>query len=117
MNDKPEEFILQAWKAQLDSGLRAIEALVEGATQIHEAQLEAATAAHADAVATQKAMASASSPDELMRLQAEWTRANAEKCLAYWRCMYETTMQTNAEVAKCLCGQAAAPGGEKRAQA
>ena len=118
MSSKPQEFIMQAWKQQLDAGLRAVEALVEGATRMHEVQLEAATQAHADAVATQQAIAAASSPADILRLQAEWAQSNASRCVAYWRCLQEAAAETNAEVAKCLCVPAVitgnTTGGEKR---
>lgn len=51
MTAKPEDFLLQAWKQQLDLGLRLAGTIVGGA----------------------------------IKLQSDWTRANAEKCAAYWR--------------------------------
>jgi phasin family protein len=106
MNADPQQFMMEAWKQQLDAGLRAIEALVEGATRMHEMQLEAATQAHADAIATQKAIAGATSPAEILRLQAQWTQSNAGKCVEYWRSLQEAATQTGAKVAGCLCAPA-----------
>lgn len=106
MDGNPQEFMMQAWKQQLDAGLRAIEAMIEGATRMHEMQLEAATQAHADAVATQKAIAGATSPAEILRLQAQWTQSNAGRCVEYWRCLQQAATETNAKVAGCLCGPA-----------
>ena len=103
MDGNPQEFMMQAWKQQLDAGLRAIEALVEGATRMHEVQLEAAMQAHADAVATQRAIAQAASPAEILRLQAQWTQSNAGQCVAYWRSLQEAAAETNAKVTGCLC--------------
>jgi phasin family protein len=104
---KPEEFFLDAWKQQLDTGFRVIERLVEGATKLHEAQLEAACAAHADLVATQKKIAQAANAAEVLKLQAEWAGANLESCLAYWRQMYEAASATNEEIVSCAQRKAA----------
>ncbi|HEV8109734.1 MAG TPA: phasin family protein [Burkholderiales bacterium] len=95
----PEDFLVQAWKQQLDLGLRLIETMVEGAIKLREVQIEAATGAHADAVATRKSIAGASDLAQVIRLQAEWTRANAEKCAAYWRDLYEVATRTQGELA------------------
>lgn len=81
----PENLLLQAWKQQLDIGFRAIETILEGATKLHEAQLDAACGAHADAVATHKALAQATNASELLRLQAQWAAANARHWAEYWR--------------------------------
>jgi len=99
MNRNTEDFLVQAWKQQLDAGLRMIETIVEGATKLHEVQIEAAADAHADAVATQKAIAAATDMSQLLKLQAEWTRANAEKCGAYWRELFGVVAQTQAALA------------------
>jgi phasin family protein len=107
MTVKPEEFLVQAWRKQLDTGLRVIETITEGATKIHEAQLEAATDAHADAEATRKAMAAATDAAQLFRLQAEWARANVAKSAAYWHSLYQIVAETGTELAKCLYSQAA----------
>jgi phasin family protein len=99
---KPEDMFMQAWKAQLDAGLRVLETITEGAIRMHEAQLEAATEAHADADATRKALAAATDASQVMKLYAEWARANAEKSLAYWRSLLQAGTQTDAAVAKCV---------------
>jgi phasin family protein len=104
---KPEDFFLQAWKQQLDTGFRVMETLLEGATKLHEAQLEAACSAHADLVATQKTMAQAASASELLRLQAQWAGANVESGMAYWRRIHEAMNATNAEVVSCMQKRAA----------
>ncbi len=104
---KPDEFFLDAWKQQLDAGFRVIETLVEGATKLHEAQLEAACAAHADLVATQKKIAAAASVSELLKLQAQWAGANMESCIAYWRQMYEAVSDTNEDIVNCMQRKAA----------
>lgn len=97
-----------AWKRQLDAGFRLLETLLEGATRLREAQLEAATEAHAAAVATQKSLAGAAGMGELLQLQTQWAAANAEQCLAYWRAMYEIAAEIGGELMKCACSQAPA---------
>jgi phasin family protein len=99
---KPEEYVMDAWKQQLDAGLRMVEALVEGATRIHEVQIDAAAETHADAVATQKALARAGDPSEIVRLQSEWASANARRCLAYWRDLHAAALQTQSEMLRCM---------------
>ena len=89
MGAQPEDLFVQAWKAQLDAGLRAIETITESAIRVHEAQLEAATVAHADAEATRKAIAAASDASQLTKLCAEWARTNAGKSFAYWRSLLQ----------------------------
>lgn len=103
-----EDLLATAWKRQLDAGFCLLETLLEGATRLREAQLEAATEAHAAAVATQKALSGASGAAQLLALQAQWTRANAEQCMAYWRAMYEVTAETGAELVKCAFSKAPA---------
>ena len=93
---------MQAWKAQLDAGLRVFETLTEGAIRIWEAQLEAATQAHADVEATRKAIAGAADAEQVMKLYGEWARANTEKSLACCRSFVEVVAETDKEVVKCV---------------
>jgi phasin family protein len=106
MTSKPQDFLMQAWKKQLDAGLGMIEAVIEGATKIHDTQLQAAAQAHGDAEATRKAIAAATDLSQIFKLQTEWARANAQKSLVYWRSMVETVGETDAELVKCMCSQA-----------
>jgi phasin family protein len=94
------DFVLQVWKRQLDSSFRLAETLIEGATKLHQMQLEAATEAHADAEATRKSIAAATDASQLLSLQAAWMRANLDKCAAYWRAMYGVAAETQTELAK-----------------
>jgi phasin family protein len=94
--------MLSTWKSQLDAALRITEAIIEGSTRMHEVQIEAATEAHADAVATQKALAAAGDPAALLRIQTEWMVANQRKSMEYWRNLYQVAAQTNAEVMQRL---------------
>ena len=106
-----EKLFMQTWKTQLDAGLRMFEAIAEGAMRIYEAQLEAMTEAHADAEATRKAIVAATDPAQVMKLCAEWARANTEKSLACCRSFAETVAETDREVVKCVGTPIALPEG------
>lgn len=112
MTSKPKDVVMQAWKKQCDAGLSAIEALVEGATKIHEIQLQAAATAHADLEATRKAAAAATDPSQILKLQADWLRSSTQKSMAYWSALAQTVGETDAALVKCACSQApvALPG-------
>jgi phasin family protein len=114
MTPKPEDFLLQAWKQQLDIGLRLVETMVEGAVRMRQVQLEAATETQSNAAKTRKSVADASDLAQLVRLHSEWTRANVQKCAAYWRDLYEVAARTQGEFASRAGVQppAAAVGGE-----
>ncbi len=112
MASKSDDFLVQVWKQQLDTGLRVMEALVEGATKLREMQLEAAAEAHADLDATRKSIAAASDVARLLELQTEWARANVQRCADYWRSFYDLAARTQADIAGCLAARplaAAAP--------
>ncbi len=102
MEPVAQDVMLKTWKQQLDTAFRMIEAVTEGAERLHETQLGAAAATHADAVATQQAALRAKDAAELAQLQLQWARANVEKSLAYWRAMYENAVQTGTQLAACL---------------
>lgn len=102
MADDQPNAMLDTWKHELDAAMRLTEAVIEGSERMREVQLEAAVAAHADAVATQKALAAASTPAELMRIQTEWLAANQKKSMQYWKSLYEAAAETNAHVLKCM---------------
>jgi phasin family protein len=102
MEKTTDNAMMDAWKRQLDASMRLTEAIIEGSTRMHEVQIEAATEAHADAVATQKALAEAKSPDQLLRIQTEWLVANQRKSMEYWKGLYEAAAATNAQLMGCL---------------
>lgn len=97
-----QDVMLKTWKQQIDTAFRVIEALTESAERMHETQLEAAAGAHADAVATQQSALKAKDAAELAQVQLQWSRANAEKAIAYWRAMYEHAVQASTELAACV---------------
>lgn len=102
MAEPTDKTLLASWKRQLDAAMRLTEAVIEGSERMREVQLEAAAEAHADAVATQKALAAAQSPQELLRIQAEWLAENQRKSMQYWKSLYEAAAETNAQMMKCL---------------
>jgi hypothetical protein len=91
----PEDVLMNAWKQQIDMGLRVSVAALETVVRISEAQLGAAVEAHASFLAMQRALHNARDPAELMRIQAEWMRANMERALAYWRSIFQSAMPGN----------------------
>jgi len=94
--------MLDAWKRQLDAAMRLTEVVIEGSERMREVQLEAAAAAHADAVATQQALAKAATPEALLRIQTEWLAANQKKSMAYWKALYDAAAETHAAMAECI---------------
>lgn len=110
MTATTDSAMLDTWKRQLDAAMRLTEVVIEGSERMREVQIEAAADAHADAVATQKALAAAASPAELMRIQTEWLAANQRKSMAYWKSLFECAAETNAQVMRCL-GESAPKGG------
>ena len=97
---------LDAWKKQIDTALQLVEALAEGAMKAHETQLEAATDAHANAVATRQSIAKTADPIELARIQSQWAIHNIEHAGAYWRALFTVVLETNSSLLKCACAQA-----------
>lgn len=97
---RADDMLLQAWKLQLDTGLRAAEAMFEGAIRMHEAQIEAAAQAHAAAEATRRALAGARDAQALLELQAQWCSGNLQQCIDYWRTMQQSAMQANTDILK-----------------
>ena len=108
MITQPNEFLMQAWKQQVDGCQLTFETLVEAATKLREVNLETAANVRADFEATGKAIASATDPARVLELQAQWARANAEKCAAYWRKVYEIGAQTQASLARSMVPASAA---------
>ena len=112
-----DDFLVQVWKQQLDTGLRVMEALVEGATKLREIQLEAAARAHADLDATRKSVAAATDIGRLLELQAEWARANTQRCAEYWRSLYDVAARTQADIAGSVVRRLPAPAAAPAAPA
>jgi phasin family protein len=92
-------------KRQVEAGLAVLEAIAAGSRKLQEMQLKAATEAHAAVEAMQKRVAEGADGQELWRLQSEWMSASVEKSLAYWRELYQTSVETESTIAKILAAQ------------
>ena len=101
---------LGAWKKQFDTALQLVETMTEGAAKMREWQLQAAVDAHANATATQKAAAKAGDPAGLLSAETQWMQHNVEQAASYWRILFETGLETNANLLKCLLQQQSAQG-------
>ncbi|HMA88446.1 MAG TPA: TIGR01841 family phasin [Burkholderiales bacterium] len=108
MEAKADEVAVKALKGQLDTALRVIEAITEGSMKMRDAQLTAATEAHADAAATLKLLEKATDPQELTRIQSEWLAAGLQKSLGYWTALFTTMVETQTNIAKCMAQPAQA---------
>jgi phasin family protein len=100
---------MEPWKIPFDTTLKLVEALTEGAMKMHETQLESATDAHANAEATRQSIASAGDPAAIMQLYAQWAQHNGAHAVAYWRALFDASLETHAALLKCL-GAAGTPG-------
>ena len=94
-----------ALKQQIECGFAVLDAITEGSRKLQEAQLKAATEAHAAVEAIHKRLAESGDGQELWRLQSEWMSVSLEKSLAYWRQLYETAIETESSVARLLARQ------------
>lgn len=105
MTATPGDLAIKACKQQLETAVGVIEAITEGSKRMREAQLKAATEAHASVEALHKRIAGAGDAQELWRIHSEWSSANLGKALAYWRELYEIALATQSSIAKCLSQQ------------
>jgi len=94
-----------ALKRQLESGLAVLEAITESSRKLQQAQLKAATEAHAAVEEMHRRVSQSGDAQELWRLQGEWMSASMEKSLAYWRELYQTAIETETSIAKLLAAQ------------
>lgn len=106
MGATTEDIAIKAWKDQFDTALRVIEAITEGSIKVRDAQLTAATEAHADAAATLELLHKASDPQALSRIQSDWLAASVEKSLGYWLALFTAVVETQASIARCISPQA-----------
>jgi hypothetical protein len=85
MTAKPNDPMMNAWKQQVGTALKVVEAITEESRKMHEFQLAAAVETHASAVATRERLEKAADAQEFWRIQNEWWTANLNRSLAYWR--------------------------------
>ena len=98
----PTDTALNAWKRQIDTGLRIAEAFVEGAERTREIQLGAAVDAHAWLEASRKALAGEIGPTELVALQSRLATDNLVKMGDYWNRLVANARDTQARIVKIL---------------
>lgn len=105
MTATPGDLAITACKQQLETAVGVIEAITEGSKRMREAQLKAASEAHASAEALHQRIAGAGDAQELWRIDSDWTWVNLGRSLAYWRELCEIALATQASIAKCLSQQ------------
>lgn len=101
MADGPDQ-ILEQWRKHSEAGLRMMDAVVEAATRMREAQLAAAQETHQRMQALQRSLASAKSAQELWGEQWNWALGCAEQSAAYWRNLFEAMNEANGKVMRCM---------------
>lgn len=101
MNDGTEQFF-EAWKKQVETSARIMDAVVDGTAKLRTAQLTAAKETHERTQALEKALADAKSAQELWGAQWNWALASCERSAAYWRSLFEAMTQANGDVARCM---------------
>jgi phasin protein len=98
---KPDDFLMKAYRQQIVTGLRLLEALTAESKKLREYQVAAAAEANAAAAAARGRFEAATEVQELWRIQGEFVQASTEKSVAYWRAMYEAAARMQAAAARC----------------
>jgi hypothetical protein len=93
--------ILEAWKRQLDRGVRMLDAVVESGARVRAMQLSAAHDTHERICALEKSLAQAKSAQELCDLQWQWALASSERAAAYWRAWFKSMTDAGRALADC----------------
>lgn len=101
---------LNAWKGQFETALKIVETLTEASVKLRERQLEEAADAHASAVAAHQSAGKDADVTELLLTESRWMQHNLEHAAAYWRSLFETSLEANATLVKCLLEQLPATG-------
>jgi hypothetical protein len=110
--------MLQNWKEQLDTGIKMIDAVVQGAMEMRTSQLAAAADMHNRDLDAEKSVMGAKTISDLMLIQLNWMTANMERSMAYWNQMFQAAGDANAKLAECLREhERAGGGGQKKAGA
>ena len=110
--DSGTDQAFEAWKQQVNSGLRILDTLVEGTAKMHTTQLSAANETHERMREAGKLLAGAKNPQELWNAQWEWAMGNCERSGAYWRSLFETMTEANARLLASVQENAATVAGE-----
>ena len=109
MTTKPEDLMMNAWKQRAGTVLRLVEAIAEESRKLREFQLAAAVETHARAAATRESLAKALDVQEVWRIQTEWSSANLNTSIAYWREVWGA----GARMQACLARGLGVPAGEE----
>lgn len=91
-----------AWKKQVDTSVRMMDAVVEATAKMRSAQLSAANETHQRTQALEKSLADAKSAQELLGAQWNWALASCERSAAYWRNLFEAMNEANGKMACCM---------------
>jgi len=106
--------MLQTWKQQLDTGLKLIDAAVQGTLEMRSSQLAAAMETHARDVDAEKLVTGANSLSDLLAIQLSWMTGNLERSMAYWTQMFQAAADANTKLLECLREQPAEKGAEEK---
>jgi hypothetical protein len=98
--------LFEAWKQQMDIGMRVLDAMVQGAAKMRAAQLAAANETHQRTVEVEKLILGAQSPHELWTAQWNWAISNCSQAVDYWRAQLEAMTEANARIVSCVQDQA-----------
>jgi hypothetical protein len=106
----PTDFAVTAWKRQLDTALRIVEVLIEGAEKTQEIQLAAAVDAHAAIAASRKALEAVGGVADLAALQSKLFTDTAGKMPHYWSSLASNAQESQAKILKLVLEGTAAGG-------
>jgi len=99
-NGSGTEQFFEAWKRQVETGVRAMDAVVEATAKMRAAQLDAANETHRRAQDLEKALLDAKTPQELWNAQWNWAVACSERSAAYWRNLFQAMTEANGAIAR-----------------
>jgi len=96
------EQFFEAWKQQVATSVRAMDAVVEATAKMRATQLDAARETHERVLELAKALGKASTVQELWGAQWNWAIACSERSAAYWRDLFGAMNQAGGEVTRCV---------------
>jgi len=104
----------QTGKEQMDTGIKMIDAVVQGAIEMRNWQLAAASETHTRDLDAEKSVMGAKTVSDLLLVQLNWLAANVERSMAYWNQMFQATADANAKLLECLREHEQAGSGEEK---
>ena len=96
------EAFLEAWKRQVDTAMKIVDAMVEAGAKLRAAQLAAATETHQRTCAAEKLLVEAKNAQDLWDAQSRWAIDNCGRAAAYWRSLFEAVTDANARILACV---------------